>query len=240
MRYGFRRRGLVGSLVVVCILSLCPALYAKNSATYYYSGFTSEQQVLLRKAVNIAVMRLQDQNIWSNAYSQAKYALVTNEAYRGSRLLASNENSWNLLWRQLYYLSLPNDADDTTPAFPDIHINGRAVPPGMGQRGWLGQAPYNTVSITKTDAGTVRQTGAFTITLNTHYFGSSEYYSDPNEWAATIAHEMLHNLGHRHDNRSVDYDSLQIVALDRAVKFNGRYLRNANAKMAAAAEVAID
>lgn len=237
MRYGFRKRGLRGLLLLVLCLSLTPALFAKNSARYYYSGFTSGQQSILKKAVDIAVSRIQERDVWLNTYSQARYALVTTYAFRESHLLSTDENSWNLLWRQLYYLSLPNDADDTTPAFPDIHIRGQYAPPEMGKRGWLGHAPLNKVSIVMTN-GAVRQTGEFELTLNTYYLGRSEFYSDPNEWAATIAHEMLHNLGHRHDDSSVDYESLQIIALDRAVKANGRYVRpKSQAKMA---EVVID
>lgn len=238
MRYGLRKRALMLTLLVALYLSLCPALYAKNSARYYYSGFTTDQQVLLKKAVNIAVSRIQDQSIWTDTYAQSKYALVTNYAYHDSHLLAPNENSWNLLWRQLYYLSLPNDTDDKTPAFPNIRIKGEYVPPAMGERGWLGHAPYNTVSVMMT-SGSVRQTGEFTLTLNTYYFGKSDYYSNADEWAATIAHEMLHNLGHRHDDKSVQYESLQIIALDHAVKYNGHYTRDPNAKMAAP-EVMID
>lgn len=215
------------AVLVVAILCSPGSIFAGNTARYTYSGFAAGDVTMLKKAVNLAVVRFQEERIRQNAYSQARYALVTGHAYRNSHLLASNENSWNLMWRQLYYLSLPNGPGDTGPAFPDITITGVYAPPSMGSRGWLGRATYDTVSVYMSGRN-VRQNGRFVIQLNTYFFNKSAYYANPDEWAATIAHEMLHNLGHRHDDARVDYESLQIVAFDRAVKYNGRYVRTAN------------
>lgn len=232
MRFGNKVSGITRTLAVaIALLISASAASATNSARYTYSGFAAKDVRLLRQAVDLAVTRLQNENIWRATYANSRYALVTNEAYRGSMLLSANENSWNLLWRQLYYLSLPNDDGDTEPAFPNIKITGIYEAPEKGRGNWLGRAPLDTVQVRMED-GAVRQSGSFTLSLNTYYFGSNEYYSDPNEWAATIAHEMLHNLGHRHDSSTVAYDSLQIIMLDREVKYNGTFVRNSQAKMA--------
>lgn len=226
-----RKHALSAAFILLLAAALSP-VFALNTARYTYAGIPDNDVALLKRAMNLAVIRMQDRNVWLNTYGTAKYALVTSYAYRDSHLLRSNENSWNLLWRQLYYLSLPNDPDDTSPAFPNIKVTGVYAPPAIGGRGWLGRASYNTVGIEMVN-GVVRQKGEFQIQLNTYYMGRSAYYSDANEWAATIAHEMLHNLGHRHDDKNVDYESLQIITFDHAVKFNGKYVRStSNTKMA--------
>lgn len=228
-------RLLMATILSAVFFALSPILAsAANTARYTYTGFAAKDVGMLKQAVNLAVIRFQEERIRQNAYSQAGYALVTSFAYKNSHLLAGNENSWNLMWRQLYYLSRPNGPGDTTPAFPDIEIRGVYSPPSMGSRGWLGRANYDTVNIYRSGRD-IRQNGRFSIQLNTYFFNRSAFYADPNEWAATIAHEMLHNLGHRHDSSQVAYETLQIIAFDRAVKYNGRYVRAAN-KVAALTE----
>lgn len=224
------------AVVLSLVIVICGSshAFAGNTARYTHAGFAASDVALLKKAVDLAVIRFQEERVRQNAYSQARYALVTRYALSNSQLIGANENSWNLMWRQLYWLSQPNGPGDTGPAFPDIEIRGVYAPPTMGSRGWLGRANYNTVSVYMSGRN-VRQAGRFSIQLNTYFFNRSDYYANPNEWAATIAHEMLHNLGHRHDDARVDYESLQIVAFDRAVKYNGRYVRTAN-KMPAFAE----
>lgn len=221
------RAGLVVVLSLIIVTTVANQALAGNTARYTYSGFAANDVALLKKAVDLAVIRFQEERIRTNAYSQARYALVTRYAYTNSHLVGANENSWNLMWRQLYWLSQPNGPGDTGPAFPDIEVRGVYAPPSIGSRGWLGRASYNTVSVYMSGQN-VRQAGRFSVQLNTYFFNRSSYYADPNEWAATIAHEMLHNLGHRHDDARVDYESLQIVAFDRAVKYNGRYVRAAS------------
>ena len=44
----------------------------------------------------------------------------------------------------------------------------------------------------------VAQEGDFDLEINTHFVNSGGRYNNAEEWASTIAHEMLHNLGHRH------------------------------------------
>ena len=68
--------------------------------------------------------------------------------------------------------------------------------------------------------------GDFRVRLNTRYLGGGGSYSDPLFWAMLIAHEMLHNLGHRHVNGNDlrDYsDRWQINLFARAVYCDGKY-----------------
>jgi len=193
---------------------------AKNTASYWTYGFDEErfgEETLVRKAVNIAVNRIQEERIWKNAYEVAALSFVTDEAMANSNLIDNQANRWNLLWHQLYYLSQPNGDEDTEPAFPHIHVRA-----GYEKNGhWLGRANTNLVTIRKAN-GRVQQSGSFDITLNRYYLASGGTYSDPEEWASTIAHEMLHNLGHLHP-RGADAlsDRYQINALNNAVLSNG-------------------
>lgn len=69
--------------------------------------------------------------------------------------------------------------------------------------------------------------GEFKIHLNAQFLGGAGHHSDPYYWAGTIAHEMLHNLGHLHvaDRESPQYDRCQLIAHERAVYYNGQYRR---------------
>lgn len=87
-------------------------------------------------------------------------------------------------------------------------------------------ANTNVVKVKYSKGGYVIE-GDFSIALNSWYLGGGEPYSDPNYWAGTIAHEMLHNLGHLHaENRgAADYSRCQLIAHERALYYDGKYRR---------------
>lgn len=66
--------------------------------------------------------------------------------------------------------------------------------------------------------------GQFQIKLNRYHFKSiNEYNFDEIEWAGIIVHEMLHNLGHNHDEH--DYsDRWQMNIFKECFVHNGNYL----------------
>lgn len=72
--------------------------------------------------------------------------------------------------------------------------------------------------------------GEFVLALNTFLVGGGGHLSDPVFWAGTIAHEMLHNLGHLHivDRNDPQYDRCQLIAHERAVYYGGKYRRGMN------------
>jgi hypothetical protein len=195
---------------------------AANTARYSTYGFDEEkfgEETLIHKAVSIAVNRMQQEHIWRNAYDVASSYFISGKVMSNSNLRESRANKWNLLWHQLYWLSQPNDEDDTEPPFPNIHIRARHDSDGR----WLGKANLNLVTVRQAN-GRVTQSGEFDVTLNRYYLASGGLYSDPEEWASTLVHEMLHNLGHLHprENDALS-DAYQINAMNNVVLCNGYY-----------------
>jgi hypothetical protein len=85
----------------------------------------------------------------------------------------------------------------------------------------VGRAHTDLVII-KSVGDSFRQSGEFDVQINRYMLASGGVMNDPEEWASTIAHEMLHNLGHLHDKG--DYtDKQQINVLNNAVLCNGYY-----------------
>lgn len=105
---------------------------------------------------------------------------------------------------------------------PKLHIE-LAHRPNKQAVGW---ANTNLVQVKfNRDRYTIE--GEFRIYLNSHFLGGSGHYSDPYYWAGTIAHEMLHNLGHLHitDRESSQYARCQLIAHERSLYYNGKYQR---------------
>ncbi|WP_339749728.1 hypothetical protein [uncultured Rubinisphaera sp.] len=92
-----------------------------------------------------------------------------------------------------------------------------------------GWANTNLVQVKFRKSG-VDISGDFKIHLNTYYLGAEGYLSSPSFWAGTIAHEMLHNLGHLHikDRSNPNYSRCQLIAHERAVYYQGAYRRGLN------------
>ena len=199
---------------------------AANTANYWTYGFDEEthgEETLVKKAIGIAVTRMQEVGIRRNAYDVAKNYAITGEVMENSNLTNNDENKWNLLWHQLHWLSQPNGTNDKEPAFPNIRIRGIYDP--VGKPHWVGKANYNKVIIRSVN-GEVTQSGEFDVTLNRHFLGQPGVYSEPEEWASTLVHEMLHNLGHVHSgvaNADVSSDVYQINAMNNAVLCGGYY-----------------
>ena len=185
--------------------------------------FSQEERRLIDDALRLAVSRLQRKRTWEQVEELYKYASVTRNSLNSSSLCDEADVRRNLLFHQLYYLSLPNGARDVEPAFPDIYIYYGYEPRQSGEKGWLGRAPYDTVQIYwDGEAEEWRQKGSFKITLNNYFVAAGGRYSEASDWAGTIAHEMLHNLGHRHpDSSDPNYSRYQINVLDAVVQNDG-------------------
>jgi hypothetical protein len=185
--------------------------------------FNQVERSLIEDALRIAVNRLQQKSIWERVQELYDYASVTRDSLTSSGLCNEADVKRNLLFHQLYYLSIPNGAHDDEPAFPDVYIYYGYEPRREGEKGWLGHAPYDTVRIYwDSEAKEWRQKGSFKITLNNHFVAAGGRYSEANDWAGTIAHEMLHNLGHRHpDSNDPNYSKYQINVLDEVVQNDG-------------------
>jgi hypothetical protein len=175
------------------------------------------EETLLRKAMNIMADRLQKQRVWRNVYvlKPSRY-YIANDVMSDSNLVDNDQNRRNLLWHQLYWLSQPNGPGDDGPAFPNVHLHAFHQKSKVQGRARLGLVTIKSVG------KNIRQLGEFDVQLNRYMLGSGGDMDTPEEWASTIAHEMLHNLGHNHAGG--DYtDEWQINVLDKAVLYDGYY-----------------
>jgi len=146
---------------------------------------------------------------------------VDDGAYARSNIAAHpTYGAFELLWYQLSILRLPNsaqDASDEGPPFPPIHIY-----PMHEENEVHGRAEVGIVDVKYVDNQTVRRTGEFKVQVNLFHLGADGKGSSPAHWATVIAHEMLHNLGHKH-NLMEYVDGRQINAFHRAVGCGGTY-----------------
>jgi hypothetical protein len=130
------------------------------------------------------------------------------------------QNGDHLLNYQLLTLrkwTLPPDARSS----PKLYIH--STHSSQNAFAW---GPYNTVTV-EGDAKNYEVSGHFAVYLNFRYLGASGLNSDPWIWAATIAHEMLHNLGHMHPENVNDpkYERRQINAFTAALYYGNRRYR---------------
>jgi hypothetical protein len=242
------RTRIIGNALAVLILSTCAFLpqsvtgnplartctnslwdwHNKGTGTNSYRRwidpeFNSVERNIIEEALRIAVSRLQQKRNWEQIQERYSYAWVTSGSVSWSGVCDEPDVRRNLLFHQLYWLSLPNSNNDTSPAFPDIYIRKGYEKSPRGQIGWIASAPYDTVRI-YWDGESWRATrdSKFEITVNNYFLAGPDVYSDPEYWAGTIAHEMMHNLGHRHpDIDDPDYKRYQINVVDEVIQNNG-------------------
>jgi hypothetical protein len=172
---------------------------------------------IIAKAMWLINRRFLATDILSNAYRVGGSYYVTGDLWGITNLNSyyTGKGYGDLLWYQLQSLRIAREKPTLTiTAYYDKDVNAVA---------W---AHYNRVKVKYSRDGFTVE-GAFEITVNTFYLGGADPYSDPYYWAGTIAHEMLHNLGHMHDksNREAVYYDRQMIVFERAVYWGGRYRR---------------
>ena len=193
---------------------------ADNRISYWMNEFDEDlgEETALRRAMNVVAGRFQAERVWQNVYNvrPSRYN-IKGTVMDESNLRDTDENRRNLLWHQLYWLSQPNSPNDTEPAFPDVHLNAFHEKSDV-----LAYAKRGDHVVVRSSNGSVHQSGEFRIYINRYKLCSGGSADTDEEWAATIAHEMLHNLGHLHEKG--DYtDEWQINVLNNAVLNNGYY-----------------
>jgi hypothetical protein len=230
-----RRRSCLKTVAVLILWLTIPhpePAHAVNTAKCEVdSRFSRTETSILRRACDAAVKRLQSEQVRRKVYETARYALISDSVMSRSNIRNTPADRWNLLNQQLLILALPNGANDTEPPFPDIFIEYAHAPERDG-RGWLGRAQLDTVTVFWDDREREwKQKGSFHIIINDYYVARGEKLSDPDEWAGTIAHEMLHNLGHTHPaSGDSDWDKYQINVLDEIVQSYGYEYKGAPRK----------
>jgi len=192
----------------------------------YAHGFGDQfnRNAILSGAFTVLHNRFRDINVARNAYQVGGNGWYVDEAYGRETNLGAHPtlNTYrDVLWFQLIVLRLPNTAmepDDEGPTpFGEIHAY-----PYHAQDDSRGKAPVGIVKVKYVKPGQYRRHGHFRVYLNTWWLGGPGVGSDSYYWASVIAHEMLHNLGHKH--HPGEYTNGRLInAFHRAVYCNGNY-----------------
>jgi hypothetical protein len=103
---------------------------------------------------------------------------------------------------------------------PALHIRWAFEPNAP----WWGRANLNTAALVYNQrTNDVEMEGGFEIQLNAYWATTNDRRNSYDVWGGVIAHEMLHNLGHGHDNPQSYDDRWPINVMDRCVTYNGNY-----------------
>lgn len=222
----FRTCGAGDSALTLSALTPGPAR-AENKAKITLIGFDDEDdEALIRKAARMAVSRMQSAAVRRKVDAPGVKHALSDEAAKlvKDRKRSAEVTAAGLMSHQLWFLAAPNEEHDELPAFPDVTIRGESWKEEV-----LGRAPLDEVVIyvghwdrdkkTGEDKPDWTYKGAFKLKLNVRLINSGGRYDTAEEWASTIAHEMAHNLGHRHPEGKGPW---QVEALNDAVYSNGK------------------
>jgi hypothetical protein len=174
---------------------------------------------ILREAMNILHDRFRDPLIAQNVYDVLRGGAWIHPGVLEKHGFGTDESSINnLLWRQI--VTLREAEQNGAMWFPKVVL--RAPQFDANDRSWARGSLGVVTARSRSDV-----TGAFDVQINLRRLGGGGDQSNPLQWAAMIAHEMLHNLGHKHPETGrpeVDYsDNYQINVFTRAVYCGGSY-----------------
>ncbi len=177
---------------------------------------------IVNQAMHYVWRRFLDVEIASNVYTLDNVLYgQTDELWDTTNLDAyySNLGRRDVLWYQLRSLREWYQNENAIYTKPRLSIHSYNKDENA-----VARAHYNTVQVVYDQTG-FRVTGDFSVFVNFHYLGEAGCYSDPLYWAITIAHEMLHNLGHDHDASLQDpyYDRRQMIVFENAFYRDGAY-----------------
>ena len=108
--------------------------------------FPVRERLFIEKALKLAVDRIQDKKVWEEVNKSYGYAYPKTNTISNAGFCNNVNIKKNLLFHQLYSLSL-SSAKKTKAKFPKIYIYYSNVPPKERERGWVGLAYYNKVSV---------------------------------------------------------------------------------------------
>ncbi|CAF1280347.1 unnamed protein product [Adineta ricciae] len=207
-------------LPVIIQNPLLPTRYSSFHQINYeiHSGFTLDEETFIQKALAIIDNRLLDEKILQNMYQicGTSGCLFAPGVWSRSKLAKNKEYSGihDLLRFQLMCLKLEIEEN----RFPVIHLYPTYEKSDTQAEGKLGC--ISCIS----HGSKFSIEGAFHIKLNQHNLDTTnEQIGNSIYWAGTIVHEMLHNLGHKHQIN--DYtDQWQINVFEKCFLYNGNYV----------------
>ena len=147
------------------------------------------EETLIAQALEFLSYRLTSIDVLRYAYnlSGANYYFAGG-IWEASRL--DYQSQWDragLLWFQITSLA---------PRVPFVPIDITGY--NRDSEEW-GQGEIGTVTVVWNGPNWPQPRGRFRVRLNRYHLATPGSGSNLNAWAGTIAHEMLHNLGHLHD-----------------------------------------
>jgi len=174
------------------------------------SGFCETSQALIQEAFVILNRELLSLKVKSNMHS-----------IRSDWEPSIREQVWDTLLVEQF-----NEAHENVMAWQLKGLSATQVPVRIGYMNkdsarW-GSAYVGVVESHVESNGNVRFDGTFSCQLNEFHFKSKDQWqaNSPDVWAIVIAHELLHNLGHRHGDRS---QLTQMIAFERCLYYRGSY-----------------
>ncbi len=215
-RRSFLRTGL--ALAGICALSeRCAAAGDFTIGYKIHDGFTEEEESILDKALQYLANRFTDVDVRRNCYRLDKNGYYLDRGVWAKSNLEEDDDydgKHDLLRFQLIQLRVKGRDDE----FPRINIL-----PDHERADWWGEASGDPYQVAVISSGSrFRTEGEFEIKLNRWHLGARGRGSDPEIWAAVMAHEMLHNLGHLHEKG--DYsNSWQMNVFENCFYCNGTY-----------------
>jgi hypothetical protein len=163
---------------------------------------------ILANAMNLLHFRFRDMRVPHNAYGVLQGGSFLEGGVMEAHGINDNEtNRNNLLWHQLEQLRLAG------AKFPNVVFKAA----DLGEEPW---ASARLGLVTARDPENIA--GSFEMNINLRVIGGGGERSDVTAWASVIAHEMLHNLGHKHEPGNYT-DNRQINVFQHAVYHNGAY-----------------
>jgi hypothetical protein len=177
-------------------------------------GFTSNEEILIKNALQIIGDRLFQSEILENMYRicGTSGALLGEDVWSRSQL----ENDRNYRGRydllRFQVMCLKNMKFPTINLYP---MYEKSDTQSVGTVGCVSCISHGSIFSVK---------GQFEVKLNRYNLNACDQSNVTNSiyWAGVIVHEMLHNLGHRHMND--DYtDRWQINIFQKCFISNGKY-----------------
>lgn len=185
------------------------------------NGWDVNRRLLIGQAIWLVEQRFLNPAIAKNAHEQnGDYYYLTGQlgAATVQDAYAYAPDYAGVLWKQLSALR-------NAQSKPILYIEGQ-YRKDLGNIAAWASCDQVKIRFAKTGA-TLSLTGSFHIFLNTYLVSSNvSPFTDPSLWATVIAHEMLHCLGHMHENcTDYGYSWRQMITFHDAFYFNGRYIR---------------